>query len=286
MAEQGARTGAPGDAGDGERGMASVAKGGVAGGYGPAEERKLALLVLRIQLILAALMTLSIGCFAIPAQLAAQRYDSAPRCPGTTQGPNCVASVPVTVSSIDQGGDERDTSYWLELTGIGSGQTTFTPAGSNHGLHGLIAQVKPGQQVTATVWHGDLIQLESAGTVSVDSGSPDIRARNWLGGFAIPCSFLLGFVIMYVGRRRPGRRAKALGMGVGLLVILNGPAFLFLQYALTDRPSPLLALATLAGVGAIAAGLWALNAWGTRRNNRRLVEMLEMRDAVPADSRL
>lgn len=262
-------------------GMASVAKDGGAGASGPTEERKLALLVLRMQLVLAALMTLALGCFAIPAQFAAQRYDSAPRCAAATQGPDCIGSVPVTVSSIGQAGDKKNVSYWLELTGIGSGQTQFTPVRSEDGISGLIGQVKPGQQVTAVLWHGDLIQVESAGTVAVDSGSPDIEARNWLGGFAIPGSCLLGFLIMYVGRSRSGRRGTLFAIVAGLLVIANGPVFLFLQYALTDRPSPLLALATLAGLAAAATALWALNVWGTRRRNRKLLETLEPRDAVP-----
>jgi hypothetical protein len=40
--------------------------------------------------------------------------------------------------------------------------------------------VTPGQQVTAVLWHGDLVEVESDGTVAVDSGSPDIGARNRL----------------------------------------------------------------------------------------------------------
>ncbi|WP_157435936.1 hypothetical protein [Actinospica robiniae] len=78
-----------------------MAKDGAAGASTPAEERKLALLILRMQLVLAALMTLAIGCFAVPAQLAAQHYDSAPRCAAATQGPDCVAFVPVTAVGQD-----------------------------------------------------------------------------------------------------------------------------------------------------------------------------------------
>jgi hypothetical protein len=255
------------DAGDGEHGMASVAKDGVAGAPAPAEERKLVLLILRLQLVLAALMTFAIGCFAVPAQLAAQRYDSAPRCAVATRGPDCVAFVPVTVASIGRATNGKETSYWLELTGIGAGQTQFTPATPDAGISGLVGQVAPGQQVTAVLWHGDLVQVQSAAAVAVDSGSPDVGARNWLGGFAIPCSCLLGLLIMYIGRRRSGRRRTVLTMITGVLVILNGPAFLILQYELTAKPSPLLALASFAGVVVVAAGLWKLNAWGERRKN-------------------
>lgn len=74
----------------------------------------------------------------------------------------------------------------------------------------------------------DLVQVQSADTVAVDSGSPGVDARNWLGGFAIPCSCLLGLLIMYAGRRRPGRRRTVLTMITGAVVILNGPAFLTL----------------------------------------------------------
>jgi len=265
----------------GEHGMASMAKDGVAGASGSTEKRKLVLLILRIQIVLAALMTLAIGCFAVPAQLAAQRYDSAPRCAGATQGPDCVAFVPVTVSSIGQATNGKQISYWLELTGIGAGQTQFTPVTPDAGINGLVGQVTPGQQVTAALWHGDLVQVQSDGSVAVDSGSPDIVARNWLGGFAIPCSCLLGLLIMHVGRRRSGRRRTVLVMVAGTLVILNGPAFLVLQYELAARPSPLLAVTSLAGVAAVATGLWALGKWGKRRENRKLLETLGPRDALP-----
>jgi hypothetical protein len=87
--------------------MASVGKYGVAGASDPTEKRKLTLLILRLQLVLAALMTLVIGCLAVPAQLAAQRYDSAPHCAASTQGPDCIALVPVTVASIGQATNGR-----------------------------------------------------------------------------------------------------------------------------------------------------------------------------------
>lgn len=278
MSAQGARGRCAGGAGDGGHSMALVATDGAAGASVPGEESKLVRLVLRIQLVLAALMTLAIGCFAVPAQLAARHYDSAPRCAAATQGPDCVAFVPVTVSSIGQASNGKNVSYWLELTGIGSGQAQFTP---DAGIDGLVGQVTPGQQVTAVLWHGDLVQVASGSAVAVDSGSPDIGARNWLGGFAIPCSCLVGFLIMCVGRRRPVRRRAALSMITGLLVMLNGPAFLILQYALTARPSPLLALASFAGIAVVAIGLWVLNVWGERRKNQKLLETLGLRDAMP-----
>jgi hypothetical protein len=264
--------------------VASVAKDGEPGTSGPTEERRLVLLVLRLQLVLAALMTCAIGCFAVPAQLAAHRYDSAPHCAAATRGPDCVAFVPVTVASIGQATDGKKTSYWLELAGIGSGQTPFTPVAPGAGINGLVGQVAPGQQVTAVLWHGDLVEVESAGATAVDSGSPDIEARNWLGGFAIPCSCVLGLMIMYIGRRRSGRRRAALAMITGVVVILNGLAFLILQDELAAKPSPLLALASLAGVAVVAIGLRMLNAWGERRKNQSLLEALTLQDAIP-DSR-
>jgi hypothetical protein len=253
--------------------MASVEKSDVIDGASEsAEERKLLLLILRTQLVLAALMTLAIGCFMVPTELAARSYDSAPHCAAGVQGPDCVVFVQATVSSIGQATNGKTTSYWLELTGIGSGQTQFIPVSPGAGISGLIGHVAAGDQVTAVLWHGDLAQVESAGFVAVDSGSPDVTARNWLGGFAIPFSCLLGLLIMYGGRRRTGRRRKTFAMIAGTMIIVNGLAFLVLQDELVSGPSPLLALASFGGVAVIAAGLWALSAWATRRKNRKLAE--------------
>jgi len=50
---------------------------------------------------------------------------------------------------------------------------------------------------------------------------------------------------------------------------------------LTARPSPLLALASFAGIAVVAIGLWVLNVWGERRKNQKLLETLGLRDAMP-----
>lgn len=255
-----------------------------AGASGSAEDRKLALLILRIQLVIAALMTFAIGCFAIPAQVAAHRYDSASHCAGATQGPDCVASVPVTVASIGKATDGKKVSYWLELTGLGAGQTQFTPVTPGAGISGLIGQVTPRQELTAILWHGDLVQVESDAAVAVSSGSPGIGARNWLGGFAIPFSCFLGLLIMYLGKRFAGRRGTVIAMVTGALVIVNGLAFLILQYELTTKPTPLLALPSFAAVGLIAAVMWVLYTRVERHERQELAAALEPQDARPDSS--
>jgi hypothetical protein len=84
---------------------------------------------------------------------------------------------------------------------------------------------------------------------------------------------------MYVGRRRSGRRRTVPGILVGVLVILNGPAFALLQHQLAAKPSPPLALISFAGVVAIAVGLWILSKWGERRMARKHLETLGLGDA-------
>ncbi|MBR7839342.1 hypothetical protein KDL01_39140 [Actinospica durhamensis] len=265
--------------------MAPMAKNGVAGTSNPAEKRKLVLLILRLQLAIAALMTVAVGCLVVPALLAAHRYDSAPHCATATQGPDCVALVPVTVASVGQvTGTRSGTSYWLELTGIGAGQTQFTPTSPDTGAGGLVSQARQGQQLTAVLWHGDLVEVESADTVAVDSGSPDIQARNWLGSFALPLGCLLGLLIMYLGKRRPDQRGTALAMTTGALVILNGPTFSILQDGSATRPSPLLALATFAGLcglAVIVTAPWVLYARSKRRKHHKPSATRGPQDAMP-----
>jgi hypothetical protein len=263
-----------------EFGVASGKKSGLGEASESAETRKLLRLILRTQIVLVALVTLALGCFAVPAQLTARSYDSAPRCADGVQDSDCVALVQATVSSIGQSSTGKSTAYRLELTGIGSGETQFIPVSPGAGIDGLVGQVTPGDMVTAVIWHGDLAQVESGGYVAVDSGSPDVTARNWLGGFAIPLSCLLGLLIMYGGIHRKSGRVKALVMTTGALTMVNGPVFLVLQDKLTARPSPLLALASFGGVVVAAAGLWALSSWATRRKNRKVLESLVPKGAM------
>jgi peptidoglycan/LPS O-acetylase OafA/YrhL len=201
--------------------------------------------------------TIVAAFFYIPAQVESNAFAGAPVCGAGAQAAGCVAHVPTTVTLRGQTGAGKDETFWVDLRGTGSGAGSGVESGTGevdlgHG-YSVWSSLQGGENVTAVVWHDQIVALDARNGTMETSNWPDQRtvARLWpfasfLGLFLSGLIYLLGNLI-----RVPARRAWIASLAAGCVV------FSAMGYAIVtliaDRPVPLAYPAMLAAM--VAVGL-------------------------------